>query len=168
MPKMMNRYRNPFVLIIGLAVGIGLGLYLGWTVWPTEFTDANPAVLQEGYRQDYVQLIADSYTADSYDLVTARRRLNELGGNHDQLLLDSITDAILSEADDGEIRRLVRLASDLGLSSPAMSPFLPAESNSSLNDFVGQHRPQLKLRAMKQRPCGAKPAPPFTAWRDVL
>ncbi len=156
----MNRYRNPLFLIIGLAAGISLGLYLGWVIWPTEFTDANPSVLQASYQQEYVQLIADAYAADNQDLSTARRRLNELGGNSDELLLDTITDAILSEADDGEIRRLVRLASDLGLSSPAMTPFLPAESQSnSLNKWVSQHHPKLKLRATKQRTCGADLAP---------
>ena len=54
----MSRLRPLLIIVVGLVLGIGLGLYLGWEAWPTEFTDANPSVLQETYRQDYVRLIA--------------------------------------------------------------------------------------------------------------
>lgn len=120
----MSRLRPFLIIIIGLALGIGLGLYLGWVAWPTEFTDANPAILQETYRRDYVRLIAAAYTADE-NLTAAQQRVASLGEDGRDLVLAVTLDTILQGGDDGEIRQLVRLAADLGLSSPAMAPYLP-------------------------------------------
>lgn len=123
----MSRLRPLLIIVIGLALGIGLGLYLGWVAWPTEFTDANPAVLQETYRQDYVRLIAAAYTADN-NLPAAQRRVADLGAAGRDVVLGVTLDTILQGGDDAEIRQLVRLAADLGLSSPAMTPYLPEVS----------------------------------------
>lgn len=123
----MARLRPLLIIIIGLALGIGLGLYLGWVAWPTEFTDANPAILQEAYRQDYVRLIAAAYTADN-DLNMAQRRVASLGEDGRDVVLSVTLDTILQGGDAAEIRQLVRLAADLGLSSPAMTPYLPEET----------------------------------------
>lgn len=117
------RFRILIFLLLGLVIGSGLGLAVGWIVWPTEFTDANPAVLQDAYRNDYVQMIADAYALDS-DLPAAQARLNEFGSNANTVLLETITDKVLADANEVDIRRLVQLASDLGLSSPVMVPFL--------------------------------------------
>jgi hypothetical protein len=125
----MARYRVLFYILIGLMIGITLGLTIGWIAWPTEFTDANPAVLQATYQQDYAQLIADAYAVEG-SLPAAQKRLEDLGVNHDTILLNVLTNKVLAEADEAEILRLVRLASDLGLSSPAMAPFLPVEPSS--------------------------------------
>lgn len=119
----MNRLRPLLVVLLGLGIGIGLGLYLGWVAWPTEFTDANPAVLQESYRQDYVRMVADAYAADG-DLTAARQRIASLGEDGRDFLLSVTLDAILLGQDDVTIRRLVRLSADLGLSSPALQPYL--------------------------------------------
>lgn len=120
----MSRLRPLFIVIIGLALGVGLGLYLGWEAWPTEFTDANPSVLQESYRQDYVRLIAAAYTADN-NWPAAQQRVTSLGEDGRDVVLSVTLDTILQGGDDAEIRQLVQLAADLGLSSPAMTPFLP-------------------------------------------
>ncbi len=119
----MARLRPLLFIVIGLALGIGLGLYLGWAAWPTEFTDANPSVLQETYRRDYVRLIADAYTADN-NLPAAQQRVASLGEDGLDVVLSVTLDTILQGEDEADIRRLVKLAADLGLSSPAMTPFL--------------------------------------------
>ena len=111
------------LLIVGLAVGVGLGLYLGWVAWPTEFTDANPSVLQERYQRDYILMIATVYTADG-DLTAALRRIDSLGENSREVLFSYTLDTILRAENEIEIRQLVRLAADLGLRSPAMDPYL--------------------------------------------
>jgi hypothetical protein len=120
----MSRLRPFLTIIFGLALGIGLGLYLGWVAWPTEFTDANPSVLQDSYRQDYVRLIAAAYTADN-DLPAAQQRVASLGQDGQDVVLAITLDTILQGGDEAEIRQLVRLAADLGLSSPVMVPYLP-------------------------------------------
>lgn len=120
---MRNWLRVLGLLIIGIGVGAGLGLYLGWEAWPTEFTDANPSVLQERYQQDYLLMIATIYAADG-DLPAARRRVDEMGGQSRDVLFAYTLDTILRAEDETEIRQLVRLAADLGLQSPAMTPYL--------------------------------------------
>jgi hypothetical protein len=120
----MARLRPFLIVMLGLAVGIGLGLYLGWVAWPTSFTDAAPSILQESYRQDYVRMIAAAYAADN-DLPAAQKRVADLGPDGRDLLLSVTLDTILQGQDEAEIRRLVQLAVAMGLTSPAMTPYLP-------------------------------------------
>ncbi len=61
-------------LALGLFLGAGLGLLLGWVVWPTEFTEADPTVLEEEYQIDYTLMIASAYWNEE-DIGSARRRL---------------------------------------------------------------------------------------------
>lgn len=115
---------------IGLVVGIGLGLYLGWVAWPAEFTNANPSVLQTNHRRDYVLLIADAYAVDG-DVAAARQRVASLGQDGQEFLMSTLLDMILRSEDEGGIRRLARLADDLGLYSPAMEPYLASPEPAS-------------------------------------
>ena len=116
--------KNIFYVIIGLALGAALGLYLGWVAWPTEFTGASPAVLSPDYRHDYALITAVSY-ANNHDLETARRRVASLGSDGQAYYFSITMDAILRADNETEIRQFVELAADLGLDSPAMVPFLP-------------------------------------------
>lgn len=110
---------------LGLILGVSLGLYLGWVAWPTEFTDADPTILREDYKEEYALMIANAYRLDG-DLTAARRQLQSLGKEEpDRWLLTLTVDAILSGRDEEQvILPLVQLAHDLGLSSPAMVPYL--------------------------------------------
>jgi len=120
----MNRYPTPLFILLGLAIGIGLGLAVGWVFWPTQFTDANPAVLDDNYRRDYLLLIADGYALDN-NLAAAQQRVDELGEDGSQFMLSVLIDMILRQQDEAAIRRLTRLANDLGQYTPAMAPYLP-------------------------------------------
>lgn len=111
-------------LSLGVILGIASGLLLGWVVWPIEFTEADPTVLEESYQQDYTVMIATAYSLDE-DLNGARQRLSKLGKQDPNAWLLSVTvNHILNQSDETEIRYLVQLASDLGLYSPAMDPYL--------------------------------------------
>jgi hypothetical protein len=112
------------LLVLGLAAGIGFGLFLGWVAWPAEFTEADPTVLEDSYQRDYALMIAAAYSLDE-DLDDARRRIRSLGlEDSDAWLMAMTVDHILIGGNDLEIRQLVRLSTDLGLYSPAMDPFL--------------------------------------------
>jgi hypothetical protein len=118
-------------LLVGLLVGAGLGLFLGWVAWPTEFTDADPTVLAESYQRDYTIMVAAAFDIEG-DLPAAERRLADLGKEDARAWLLSVAvDHILAGQEDSEIRHLVKLATALDLYSPAMEPFLPAEGPSN-------------------------------------
>jgi hypothetical protein len=120
-----RRVRQVIWVILGTLVGVGLGLILGWVVWPAEFEEADPTILEEQYQRDYTVMIASTYALDG-DLAAARRRLNSLGKvDSNAWLLNQVVAHILENENEPEIRQLVRLATDLGLSSPAMTPYLP-------------------------------------------
>jgi hypothetical protein len=122
---MKGRVRNILWVGIGLLFGVGLGLFLGWVAWPVEFTEADPTILEESYQRDYTVLIASTYALDG-DLPAARRRLAALGkADSSAWLLDQVVAHILANENEVEIRHLVLLARDMGLSSPAMTPYLP-------------------------------------------
>ena len=122
----MARLRIPLLILLGLGLGIGLGLYLGWVAWPTEFTNANPAILEIEFKQEITLMIADAYALD-HNLPAATRRLNDLGQTADKVLIDVMLDAILQQQDRQQIQKLVNLAVDLDLYSPAMEPYLADE-----------------------------------------
>ena len=120
-----GRARNILWVGLGLLFGVGLGLFLGWVAWPTEFIEADPTILEENYQRDYTIMIAAAYTLDG-DLPAARRRLATLGKEDSNAwLLTLMVEHILDNENEIEIRQLVLLANDLGLYSPAMEPYLP-------------------------------------------
>jgi hypothetical protein len=122
---MKGRLRNISWIALGLLCGAFVGLFLGWVAWPTEFTEADPTILEERYQRDYTVMIAATYAVDG-DLPAARSRLDTLGKEDSSAwLLDQVVAHILENQDHTEIRHLVLLARDMGLSSPAMAPYLP-------------------------------------------
>jgi hypothetical protein len=110
---------------LGLIIGAGVGLFLGWVVWPIEFSDAEPSVMEERFQADYTLMIATVYAEDN-DLSTARRRLRGLGKEETgRWVLGLAVDRILNRESETEILPLVKLANDLGYFSPIMEPYIP-------------------------------------------
>jgi len=64
-------------LIAGLVVGVLIGwLAIGWWLWPIAWVDANPTLLREDFRADYVKMTADQY-GRNLDQDLAKARMNE-------------------------------------------------------------------------------------------
>jgi hypothetical protein len=104
--------RKVLVAALGAAaVGLLLGLAIGWWWWPVEWTNATPASLRSDFQEEYILLVAEDYI-ESADLEKARGRLGvdlweekELAGALEQV----------EQARDGREALAVRkLASDLG------------------------------------------------------
>lgn len=113
-------------LALGLFLGTAIGLLIGWVVWPIEYTEADPTILESSYQQDYALMIAAAYSQDG-NLNLAVSRLETLGLEDPESWFLSLTvDQILSGADQSDIQFLVKMATDLGQYSPVMDPYLPA------------------------------------------
>ncbi len=126
----MKRWLLIFGLVgFGLILGVVLGLFLGWIAWPTEFESANPAMLAEEYKQEYVLMIAADYALTG-DLDVARQQVASLGEGGEAFLFSFTLDQILQSRNQVEIRQLSHLANDLGQYSPAMDPYLQEEDAS--------------------------------------
>lgn len=119
-----NLLRIVLLLGVGLLLGAGIGLFLGWVVWPLEFTDADPSAMEEQYQTDYALMIATAYANDG-DLAAARSRLRDLDKeNPERWILRVTVDYILNNEDEDQILRFVNLTNDLGQYSPIMEPYL--------------------------------------------
>jgi hypothetical protein len=66
------------VFVLGVVLGLGMGLILGWGIWPVQWTDGNPEVLRADLQKDYLRMTIDSYNRTG-DVDTAMARWDELG-----------------------------------------------------------------------------------------
>ena len=124
-PMWRSLLRTIAWISLGALVGIALGLLVGWVVWPLEYSEADPTILEEGYQRDYTLMIASAYSLDR-DLDLARTRLRSLGSAEPNKWLLTVTvDHILEGGDEVVSQHLVDLASMLGIYSPVMDPYFP-------------------------------------------
>ena len=63
--------------LVGILVGIALGLVISWSLWRVSYTEADPADLRLDLKDDYLRMIAASYSLDG-DLPRAVQRLGVL------------------------------------------------------------------------------------------
>lgn len=112
-----GRNRQIWTLIGGIALGIILGLTIGWGIWPVRWTNALPQDLAQRYKADSVQTIAEAYFSTN-DEATALARLTALAGPDESpaALVQSVI-ADLNGASIGDREANLRRASLLYLSS---------------------------------------------------
>ena len=124
----MKVLRRTFLfLLLGMALGAGAGVLVGWYVWPTEFSDATVEILDVRYQQEYALMAAQAYRVDG-NLLAAQQRLVRINRSDPAAWYLAFTvDRILAGGAAADLRDLVRLATDLGLQSPAFAPYLPEE-----------------------------------------
>lgn len=111
-------------LILGLLIGVGFGLYLGWVQFPVEYVNSPFTALDPQYRDEYTVMVAAGYLHDG-DLETAIDRLRRLQvptsiPEHVQ----SVTERYISNSQNiNDIRYLVALSEALGRLTPMMEPY---------------------------------------------
>lgn len=113
-------------ILLGIGIGIGLGIFFGWVVWPLEYSQATPQLLNETHKQDYALMIATIYAKEK-DLPLAQQQVAQLGNDGGDYIFDLMLDMILSQNNPPKIEQIVLLADALGYYSPAMQPYLPTE-----------------------------------------
>jgi hypothetical protein len=111
------------VILIGLAAGVGVGLYIGWVVAPVQYVDTAPNSLQRAFKDDYILMIATAYAGDG-DLAAARSQLAALGQADPAAAVNAAAQRLASAGlPDADQRRLAALAQALGAPpAPTASP----------------------------------------------
>ena len=120
-------------LLIGLLVGAGVGIYLGWVQFPVEFVDSAAPDLSNRFKDEYTVMIATGFTADN-DLGAVVERLRLLGVENIPVHVQETTERYITNSRDVEdIRFLVQLAEALDRLTPIMEPYrqvsLPGQSS---------------------------------------
>jgi hypothetical protein len=112
-------------LVLGAAIGVGIGLYIGWVISPVQYINADMSNLAPRYKDEYTIMVASGYQVD-HDLNEAIRRLRPLGFPNVPVYVRDVTERYISESGIGkesDIRLLVALSKDLGHFTPPMYAF---------------------------------------------
>ena len=129
----MNNWRgwflDPRLLVIsGALLGIGLGLVLGWLVWPVSYYDTDVYDLRADHQDEYVLMIGALYALER-DVDAARGWLSRLSDPRAPQTPEAIVIAVAErfiarDAPPSDIRFLVGLAEGLGSVTTPMQPYL--------------------------------------------
>jgi len=111
--------------LIGLALGIGAGLFIGWYAWPVTYTGAPASALSPGWKGEAIWMAAQAFAYDG-DLEAASGRLAPLYPNSDlgSIVLARAQESIAEGFPPIEIARIARLAAAYGARSPQTDPYL--------------------------------------------
>lgn len=110
--------------LLGIAAGVGLGLWYGWEIDPVEYTDTDIAYLHPIYRDEYIRLVSSAYALDR-DLDTARARIVLLDVADPAAAVADLAERAISDGVSGpDIALLARLAVDLGADRAVLEPYL--------------------------------------------
>lgn len=103
------------ILLFGLS--LGLGLFVGWVLWPVRYYDTDPSDLRWEHKEDYIVLVSASYALHN-DLAQARARLEELGEEDIGSVVAELARQYMVRGEETEVTRdLVKLAQELGVSA---------------------------------------------------
>ena len=109
---------------LGAILGLGLGLYYGWIVRPREPIAGGPEALRQDYKDDYLLMAAEAYSADG-NLDRATGRLAALGLDDPGPAAAALAERLIGAGGEtADIRRLAALAAALGHTTPAIAPYL--------------------------------------------
>ncbi len=106
------------VLLLGATLGAGLGLYLGWQVWPVSYRNTDVSALREDYQDEYVIMVATSYGWDG-DLARAQAYLQQLNRPPLESVTATREHVQAHGGRDADLQRLNRLLADLRGQPPA-------------------------------------------------
>jgi hypothetical protein len=109
MDNVQNRF-IPFLIVVGIVagiIGLGLGLLVGWGIWPVQWTDAGPQHLSERDQQTYLRALADVHAFDNN-----RDRVHDALGRWEEAD-QAICELAAESPDPAEVARFNSLAAVL-------------------------------------------------------
>jgi hypothetical protein len=120
---------DPRLLLIGGALlGIGLGLVVGWLVWPVTYYDTDVYDLRADYQDEFVVMVGALYALEQ-DVGVARQWLALLSPPQapraaEAIVVEVAERYIARGAAPTDIGHLVGLAEALGSVTTPMQPYL--------------------------------------------
>lgn len=129
---------------IAFALGLVLGLFvLGWWLWPVTWTNTDLSDLRAAHKENYLQLIADSYALTGNSEL-ARARLQELKapGEKDTDLSTVLAALVKSRITAGKADEAMRLQ---GLLSAASLPPAPTPQPATGQPAAVTRSPLLRI-----------------------
>ena len=112
------------LLLVGAAVGIGLGFLIGWGLWPVQYYDTDPVDLKQEHKEEYVVLVSAAYALNG-DLEQAKDRLAKLEDEDVAQVVAGVAQLYLEEGrDTTTTRNVVMLADALGSSTEIMLAYV--------------------------------------------
>lgn len=118
------------LVLIGLAIGFGISLYVAWIVEPVSYTEASPARLSDRYQAAYILLVSQAFEANG-DWEKTEERLSALA---DDQIAQTVGEQLAASLRQGqpadEMRSLALLARQLGVESAAVDVFVPPDAAS--------------------------------------
>jgi hypothetical protein len=76
----MDIVRKYWLVAAAFIVGLGIGLFFAWMVWPVEWTDATPGQLSQPYQDAYVKMTAELYSLNG-NAEMVQQALGDWGGD---------------------------------------------------------------------------------------
>ena len=109
--------------LAGLAVGLGIGLYLGWVAWPVEYYDTDLTSFHPKYQFEYAVMVGASYELEG-NWERAEARLSALGQEDIGRWLQALIHQSIADGQDTvKIGHLISLAEPLNVKTEIMEPF---------------------------------------------
>ena len=106
--------------MITLAVGLAIGITIGWVLWPVEYTNTPPQLLRQDYRDDYVIMVAETYSVEQ-DLGLAADRLDLIAPGEPQRPVIELANRLIDAGGNtAALTALAELARDLGVDNEAI------------------------------------------------
>jgi hypothetical protein len=107
------------LIVLALLLGVGIGLFLGWQVWPVTWYDTDPSDLRLSHKATFVLTTADSLAVTG-DSLLARQRLLELTDEETDIqalanLVEQVAQSQEQNNDKAAALRVRRLANAAGL-----------------------------------------------------
>ncbi|MFK7805209.1 MAG: hypothetical protein AB8G95_26490 [Anaerolineae bacterium] len=136
-----NRERQLFLsmtsmFIIALLGGIGLAIWLAWTVFPLNPPVGSPAVFRDEFQRDYLYMTSEAL-AQTGDWEQAKARLDILQMDDLPQMVVLELESYLREGRSAEdVRHMARLAQSLGAEGAALDLFAPTTAAQPVTELA--------------------------------
>lgn len=112
------------LLIIGIIIGIGIGMYYGWEIQPVDIIDTDIYDLRADHQDDFIVMVGALYTLERDETAT-RQLLGLLNqAKIENVVVDVGERYIAQGTSANDIHYLVNLAEMLRVVTGPMRPFL--------------------------------------------